>query len=297
MKATAWMLRLFTYKNDSGLRKKRQPIFENLAFRHKFDVNYAGDNLDRHCFDIYYANEENRKHKLIVDIHGGAYIMSHRKDNLHFGLSFLEQGYDFVTLDYRVNRGHLTIADQAGDLAQAIRYIQKHSQELDIYEDEIYLTGDSAGGHLALLFAILSENQRLQEELDLNIAHFKPKAVLVNCPVFDYCGASLRHTGTRGAQKLIYGPRYLDFDFLNRYSPSSYINDLTLPVFCSTCKLDFIRQESLALQKALSERGDFEFIDIDSDDPKIGHVHNILLPEREESIRVNNAMMAFIEKY
>ena len=297
MKATSWMLRLFAYKNDSGLRKKRVPIFENLAFRHKFDVNYAEDKLDRHCFDIYYANEENRKHKLIVDIHGGAYIMSHRKDNLYFGLSFLEQGYDFVTLDYRVNRGHLTIADQTGDLAQAIRYLQKHSQDLDIYEDEIYLMGDSAGGHLALLFAILSKNQELQQELNLDLAHFSPRAVLVNCPVFDYAGASLRHVGTKGAQKLIYGPRYLDFDFLNRYSPSSYVEELTLPVFCSTCKLDFIRQESLALQKALAGRENFEFLDIDSDDQVIGHVHNVLVPEREESIRVNNAMMAFIEKY
>ena len=75
------------------------------------------------------------------------------------------------------------------------------------------------------------------------------------------------------------------------------VNILHLPLFCSTCKLDFIRQESLALQKAVAGREDFEFMDIDSDDPEIGHVHNVLVSKREESIRVNDAMMAFMEKY
>ena len=297
MKANRLAINLMVYMHGKSMKKNRAEIFKNLSFRHQFDVNYAGDALDRHCFDIYYPEDESRNNKLIIDIHGGAYILSHRKDNLAFATPFLKKGYDFIAMDYRPNNGRLSIYDQLCDLAQGIRYILKHAEELGVSEDEVYLTGDSAGGHMSLVLAALSTDSALQESVGLNLSQFKPRAVLVNCSVFDFAGAGMRNGLTKGAQKRMYGPRYLDFDFLNQYSPASYVNQLTLPVFASTCTLDFIRHESLGLQRALQGKNDFEFLDIESENKLIDHVHNVVRPDLPESIRVNEAMMAFMEKY
>ena len=40
----------------------------------------------------------------------------------------------------------------------------------------------------------------------------------------------------------------------------------------------------------------YQFVDIDCDDKRIGHVHNITDPNEKESIEVNQAMCEFIAK-
>ena len=41
----------------------------------------------------------------------------------------------------------------------------------------------------------------------------------------------------------------------------------------------------------------FVYIDIYSDDKKIGHVHNVLEPEYKEGKYINQSMIDFIKKY
>ena len=72
------------------------------------------------------------------------------------------------------------------------------------------------------------------------------------------------------------------------------IDNLKMPVFLSTCKKDFIREESLDLKAYLESRNHpFTFIDIE--DESVGHVHNVVSPDVEPSKKVNNAMISFFE--
>lgn len=56
-------------------------------------------------------------------------------------------------------------------------------------------------------------------------------------------------------------------------------------------------KKSLKINDGLSKRGDFLFIDIESNDKNIGQVHNVINIELKESKRVNRLATEFVSKY
>nr|MCR5505777.1 hypothetical protein [Bacilli bacterium] len=97
----------------------------------------------------------------------------------------------------------------------------------------------------------------------------------------------------------LFGPDYLIKGYPEKYSPFTYIDNLNLPIFISTCKLDFLRAEPTALIKDLKDKHykDMKVVDIDSDNKAVGHVHNVVNLNLKESQEVNDAMRSFMEEY
>lgn len=297
MKIPGFVLSYLAKRFEKNASAKRPKIFANLEYENRLDVNYAGDDNNMHCFDLFYSPKDKRKNKLIIDVHGGAYILSTRKENYIFAKEFLKNGFDFACIDYRWNDGTLSVADQIEDCVLCINYIIKHLQELGVENDEFYLTGDSAGGHFALLLAEMACNKDLCAQMGLDLSGFAPKAVLVNCTVYDLVGSTKSPLMSKAACKRMFGPKYANTELMRLYSPLEHYKDLLLPVFASTCKRDFLHAETMKLAQTLKDKIDFELVDIDSDKKEIEHVHNVNFPEYEESAQVNNAMVSFIEKY
>jgi len=80
-------------------------------------------------------------------------------------------------------------------------------------------------------------------------------------------------------------------------SPRTYIGSYDGPLFVSTCTNDFIRQQSLLLKADCDSLSrPLEFVDISSDDKKVAHVHNVTNLSLPESIQVNAAMAAFMDR-
>ncbi|MCR5490625.1 MAG: alpha/beta hydrolase, partial [Bacilli bacterium] len=254
MKLPGFVVSMLAKNFEKNAAKRRPEIFSNLKYENRLDINYMGDDNFKHCFDAYYAPKEKKLNKLIIDIHGGAYILSTRKENYIFGEVFLEQGFDFFAVDYRLNDGTLSVADQISDCVSCINYVCAHAKELGVEQDEIYLTGDSAGGHFALLIAEMSCNEDLCKKMGLDLKGFKPKAVLVNCSVFDLESSMNSSTMTKGARRRMFGPTFENKELAQLYSPMRHPEDLKLPVFGSSCKRDFIRAESMKLVAALKDK-------------------------------------------
>ena len=96
--------------------------------------------------------------------------------------------------------------------------------------------------------------------------------------------------------KWFIGPRYLDKAWMASLSPRTHIASYTGPLFVSTCRNDFIRDEALKLVADCEALGrEAEFRDIPSKDKKVGHVHNINFPDLPESREVNGRMAAFMQ--
>ena len=70
-----------------------------------------------------------------------------------------------------------------------------------------------------------------------------------------------------------------------------------MPIFLSTCKFDFIRPQSLMLKEDIDTYNlKHTYLDIDSDNKKVDHVHNVVRPYLEESKTVNDAMDKFMKE-
>lgn len=259
----------------------------------KIGVPYVQDGTPAQVVDIYYAPVAIRKDAVLIDIHGGFYVGGMRQNNRYLASPFLKEGFDVVLVEYRLNDGTSDVEDELRDCAAALDFITVHAGDLGLNPDRMFLTGDSAGGHLALYMAEGSEDKSLPVEPE----QFSVRGVMLNCPAYDYASFANSEGWTEDALSWFIGPRYEDVDWMVSMSPRTHIGSYSGPLFVSTCTNDFIRDESLKLKADCDALGrDVVFVDIQSEDKKVGHVHNVTNPELAESRTVNGRMLEFMNE-
>jgi len=89
----------------------------------------------------------------IVDVHGGAWNRGDRTVGVNVGRGLAAAGAVVASLDFRQGPQHKHPAATA-DVAAGIRWMRAHAQRLGVNPARIGLSGQSSGGHLALLVAI-----------------------------------------------------------------------------------------------------------------------------------------------
>lgn len=287
IKITKPMLRMIVSGSD---KISTEPAYAD-SLEKRISVPYVSDGTPAQVMDIYYAPEAIRKDAVLIDIHGGFYVAGKRQNNRGFASAFLREGYDVVLVEYRVNDGTTDVGDELRDCAAALDYLVINAPELGLNKDRMFLTGDSAGGHLALYMAEGASDP----SLPVRPVVFKPKGVLLNCPAYDYASFASGDGFSKAALEWFIGPRYEDKAYLKSLSPRTFIGSYRGPLFVSTCKRDFIRGQALLLRQDCDSLGcPLVFLDIPSDDKKVGHVHNVINQILPESKTVNFGMLDFM---
>ncbi len=276
--------------------KKRRKHYPPHSFKEWINIPYIDDGNPYHTYDVYLANEEIRKRVCIMYIHGGAYILGEHQDNYPFAYYLLNKGYDFVSTDYIPNDGNRSSLELVKDVVNNVLHVLSRLKEYDLQDDKIVFAGDSAGGHFALLLAELFKNKEAAKELGFELPELDIKAVILCCPVYNFKDMGKGIMSKAGLKRML-GPSYNDPELLIKLTPRTYIDSFNLPIFVSTCTHDFIRPESLLINEDLKERKNYTFFDLQCEDKKVDHVHNVVKTNLKESIIVNDAIVDFIIKY
>lgn len=286
-KVTRPMLRMAL----SGTNKvSTEPAYAD-SLEKKLSVPYVDNGTGEQVLDIYYAAPGVRKDAVLIDIHGGFYVAGKRENNRDFASVFLREGYDVVLLEYRVNNGITDVSDELADCAAALDYLTVHSKDLKLNRERMFLTGDSAGGHLALYMAEASEDT----SLPIRPKSFKSRGVMLNCPAYDFASFAEESGFSKSALAWFIGPRYKDRQYLETLSPRTFIGSYSGPLLVSTCTHDFIRSQALLIKSDCDSLGrKIEFIDVESPDRRVGHVHNVTNLDLPESKDVNSRMIGFM---
>lgn len=260
--------------------------------RHRIGIPYVDNGDPAQVFDIYYSDESVRKNAVLVDIHGGFYVAGKRQNNRKLASVFLREGYDVVLMEYRLNDGERGVSDELADCAAGIDYLVGHAAELGIDPERMFLTGDSAGGHLALYMAEGAGDGTVP----IRPRNFSPRGVLLNCPAYDFASFGDASYFSNSALSWFMGPRYRDKVWAASVSPRTFIGSYKGPLLVSTCTNDFIRSQSLLIKADCDSLGRaVDFIDIASDDKRVAHVHNVIDLSLPESVEVNARMVAFMD--
>lgn len=297
MKIGRFVVSLLKWNTNRSNVKRRKIYPKHGKYLERLDIPYIDDNNTYHKFDIYYGNPEKKKNCCILNIHGGSYIVGDHQDSFWFAQCFIDEGYDFASLDYIPNDGKRSIKDSMDDIAKNLNCIFAHLKELGLENDSFIMEGDSAGGHFAFIFAEALLNKELANKLGYEFPKVDIKGTVLSCPVYDFVHLNDANYLTKSGMKRLFGPRYDDQELNELVSPRTHINDYHAPLFVNTCKQDFLREHSLLINEDMKGRKNiFEFIDIDSDEKGVGHVHNVLGPDREKSILVNNKIIEFMNK-
>ena len=116
------------------------------------DVEYGTH--ERQVLDLNIPKETDGEIGLVLFIHGGAWIAGDKSSYENGVRSAADTyGYAAASINYRYISDTVSFADILDDIDAALARIKEIGIENGVNINKVLLTGDSAGGHLSLLYA------------------------------------------------------------------------------------------------------------------------------------------------
>lgn len=113
------------------------------------NVTYLTANNWANKVDLYLPRNAAGPAPVLMYIHGGGWVGGNKEGNVLRLLPYLEMGWAVVNVGYRL--GQVSPAPAAvEDCLCALRWVIRNAKEYNLDASRIVVTGNSAGGHLAL---------------------------------------------------------------------------------------------------------------------------------------------------
>lgn len=184
------------------------------GFERKLGVVYkvvGGRKLE---LDVYYPESGTKKPcPVIVYTHGGGWAAGSRFGAASGGFAplfkeLIGRGFCIVSVDYRLARPPVRMRDCVIDSKDAIRFLVKNRETMNIDSKQIFVFGDSAGGHIAQML-LLSPPESLVGDAELAGVAFKVVAGLSWYGPCDFENQNLFNHDDRPDFRDRFGPRIL----------------------------------------------------------------------------------------
>lgn len=157
-----------------------------------FDMSYGTH--ERQVVDLFIPNDASGDLGLVLFIHGGAWIAGDKESyegGMEYGATNL--GIATASVNYRYISEDVDLLDVLDDIDAALAQIKEKGAEAGVNINKVLLTGDSAGGHLSLLYAYARKNT----------APVTPVAVVSNSGPTDLYDDNFYHNNALGDETVI----------------------------------------------------------------------------------------------
>ena len=105
----------------------------------------------RRTLDVYHRRDRPASAPVLLHFHGGRFHSGNKAREARPLIRHLtsRRGFVCVSADYRL-QPHVTLADQVADVRGAIAWVRAHAAEYGAEPGTLFVTGSSAGAHLAI---------------------------------------------------------------------------------------------------------------------------------------------------
>lgn len=192
---------------------------ENIIIEN--DVEYA-DNL---LADLYYDKNHEGKKSVVVNIHGGGWMVGDKKWRKGIGLHFAKNGFFTINVNYSLSPMTL-YPECVRDIFKVFSFIERVAEKYDLDTSRIYITGDSAGAHLAAVIGAIENNEEVLTRMGIERPNVIASKLALFCGVYDFTRC-VDKPGASGLVKEMTGVthgEYKDnFEFYKELSPINYV--------------------------------------------------------------------------
>ncbi len=257
---------LFGCKNsqDKNQTIQDENTFWSLKYSEATDIKY-GD-AEEQKLDIYshgqwigepyYWKPDTVVHKTLVYIHGGGWLGGTKNQITPFIIPYLQKGWNVVTLEYRVGKGTAPLA--VDDCMKAVQWISRHAKNFNIDTEHVVISGESAGGHLALITGLLNSIPGSHKYYSGD--SLKIKAIVNWFGITDIAGVDnfykKQNQESNYASIWVGNPKRMD-SISNAFSPVKRITSSTPPVISIHGKKDSVvpYEQAVTLHELLNKAG------------------------------------------
>jgi acetyl esterase/lipase len=225
------------------------------------DIPYVDDENPRHRLDLYRREDLEQGAPVLLQIHGGAWMIGEKgQQALPLMNHMAARGWLCVAINYRLSP-RATWPAHLIDCKLAMKWIREHAADYGGDPDFVVVTGGSAGGHLAAMMALTSDDASLQpgfEDVDTSVEAFIPfYGVFDWTDRFGYRGSDKRMR-RRLEKHIIKLPRHEAHDVYHHASPMSHVKPGVPPAMILHGKKDTLApaQEAAHFVEMLREHSD-----------------------------------------
>ena len=191
------------------------------------DITYRQANGVELKIDVYQSRNGEGPAPTFIYYHGGGWVGGNKEANVLRLLPYLEQGWAAVNVQYRL--GNVSLAPAAvEDSLCALRWVVRNAEQYDFDPEKLVVSGNSAGGHLALTTGMIPSEAGLDRQC---LGSETPEvAAIVNWYGITDVGDLLS-----GVNEKSYAVRWLGsqpniYEIADRVSPLKYIRSDLPPI-------------------------------------------------------------------
>jgi acetyl esterase len=151
----------------------------------KLNESYRAGDPDA-VFDVYYPDRTVEQQPTVFWVHGGAWISGGAADDVPYFKLLAAEGYTVIGVDYTL-APEATYPNAVHQLNDALAYVMKNAERLNIDPDRIAFAGDSAGSQLSSQLATMITSPEYAEGLGIDpaLTPDQLKGVILNCGIYD----------------------------------------------------------------------------------------------------------------
>lgn len=262
------------------------------------DVEYLDTGNPYHMLDVFYPEGDLPEEGLpvIIDIHGGGWMYATKDLNEYYCMELASKGYTVFSISYRLVPD-VTVNEQIQDCASALKWISENMKNYPANASSVMLTGDSAGGQLALYEAVLNQSPELREIFNTQATNLNIKALLLTSPV-----AYMKNGGMYSVYtKPLWGKDYKQkatYNYMDLSEIIEYADNMPPTFFITSSGDTLAHDQTVTAYNLFQERGiESELIDYgEYNGEKQEHVFSVLDPFSEPSQEVITKALDFYQK-
>lgn len=278
-------------KMDAKRIEKQLPAWGIEA---KTDIPYLDDGNKMHLLDVYRPEKAEGLLPVIIDIHGGGWMYGNKELNKNYCYELAARGFTVFNVSYRL-APEVRFDAQMRDVFAAYRFIGEHVKEYGGDPDNIFLTGDSAGGHIVTLTSVINGNEAFEKDFGVCQTGITFNAIGAVSPVVDLTRGIMRQMltillGNQYESSPLY--RYMDFE-------NVYTGQPIPPFYVVTSGGDNMRQQARELHRVLrSHQAEHRFHDWTGEsEESLPHVFSVSFPTQRESAVTIDEMTSYFRQF
>jgi acetyl esterase/lipase len=133
------------------------------SYRITPNITYLTANNWEAKLDVYQPTNVSGPTPTLIYIHGGGWVGGDRQAAFFNTMPYLEMGWAVVNVSYRLARVSLAPA-AVEDCRCALRWVISKAKDYNLDVNKLVVTGNSAGGHLALTTGMLPASAGLERQ-------------------------------------------------------------------------------------------------------------------------------------
>lgn len=292
MRPSIFIYRTFQQLINAKALERVLPDYDTCSYS---DIPYLPDGKEVHLLDVFTPKNAAGKLPLVLEVHGGGYVSCCKEINRRHGQYYASKGFGVVNVNYSL-LPEATFAQEVQELAAALEWAVQNADRYGFDTNNIFLSGDSSGGHLVLLLAAAQNRPDLQELLGIKPIGEGFRGVAATCPVGTFDEPHL----LAKALTLYLGPKFSRENNLHALSYDSFINDTFPPSYIVTAVTDFgIHDITRRIHEKLVRVNakDHTYKVYHKQENMLPHVFNVLNPDWPEGIEANDDIIAFFRAH